>query len=1186
MKNPVKKLISALLAFAVICGMFTAVPSAMASSDNFFAVSPQKYEETVRYMMNGALNTSANLLYGITPRRIYTYKNGYSSEKELIKLATNTGTNGKNAYTYKGTNALATQFNTIVSLTNGVIDADKDNDLSFDSSIWNRSNSEKYMGFEWDLGDSAMIEKFYVNWANKADRNAAGYEIYASDTLGSLYSEESRLFSITNNTDSVNVVTFPQLAHARYFAVRITKCDDGTGTSSIYPRCKQMALSGRHSETNYAIKTDYQIPITLGSSEQQFWMNGKPVTDNSNVLLGKSPVYIAYTDESGTQNITNAVNARAQNFTNGAFGDSYFNGYWKTSTYMNDNTYEDIAWDLQEERAVNELWLAFRPETDNNPFFAAKYAVYVGSALDNLFSGNPVITVDGNCCNVNKITFSDRFARYFGIRMIVPNLDVLFGESNIRMSLVQVSLLGDYKKPLALSAVDANNNELPVIIEGSSTAVFDGQTVDLKIPAQCLFGSNAYLFDGLYENEEKLQTNYKDGYYYATVVLKSAATYKAKYRDAVLLTQNNYLVVGDRETKLKTGNSEKIVEKSAMYEVFSELSLYNDGMTYNLYGWKINGEFIEATPDGKYSFKPTENLEIRTLYTAGEGLYTALFCDMSGNTIGFYRIPSGQTVKSVVTDEVLNKLQMPVAFGYNFTGNWSNDLDVAYDAPVTFKAIYEKDTKKYTVSVNSSKQTDAAFDTRITIVSESGDFSSWKNGKSVVSVDKKYTLYVPGSVNYTESFYGAGNEIADYAAIENGVVWNKTENYYNYTVMCSLNGIKTDEFVKCGVVYTTSDTYNAYGTDWREKLVLGAEGVASATLNRYPTGTNFMVNIIKIRSTGARVARAFVTVIRNGVETVFYSSTAISCTKEGTGLPQTKYKDAVKTYASHPLLNLYGDSPIPYYNASYSGRDVLYSGDGNGNVTKNNPTITPYIVEGSKSCVVIYPGGGYFARSDAGEGIAIANAFNELGLSAFVVRYRTGNNSNAADGYNIDAILSDGQRGVQYVRMNAEEFGIDPNKIAVCGFSAGGHLSVMVSQNEHGENLAGDRTGDISSLPNAAVLGYAVTTLKNGTFNTMPPILSGGDAKRLETIKEQYSGELHVTEKTPPTFIWYGTADSAVSPTYNSIAYYNKLQEAKVISEIHAYQGVEHGKGLSAGTAAEGWQNTAADFLKKVGFDF
>lgn len=1184
MKKPVRKLVSFAMVLAMLLGIFSVVPAVAAGSDNFFSITPKLQKDVEEYIMKGTLDTDANLLYGLTPQRIYTYKNGYDGEKELMKLGTNVGTGGKNAYTYKGSNALGSQFKAVAALTNGRIE-DADNDLNFDASIWERSNSGQYLGFEWDLGDSAFIEKFYVAWANGTDRQVAGYEIYASNTRDTLYSEESKLFSTDSNKDSVNIVTFPQLATARYFAVRITKCDDGTATASVYPRCKQMALSGRHSKTDYAVKTGYQMPINQGSSTQNLWMNGKPVTDKSNVLLGKAPVYIAYTENGTTQNITSAVKGNAQNFTNGTFDDSYFNGYWKDATYMNDNTYEDIAWDLEEERAIKELWLAFRPEVDSNPFFAAKYAIYAGSTLDTLFSGNPIITVDANCSNVNRVVFGSRTARYFGIRLIVPNLYVGYGESNIRMSLSQVSLLGDYKKALKLSAVDAEDNALPVVIEGSDTEVFDGQTVNLKIPAQYRSGDKAYLLDGLYENDSKVQATYADGYYNAAVVRNSASTYKAKYRDAVLLTEDRYLVAGGREVKLNGGHSEKIVDKNAAYEVSSELTIDSDGMSYNLYGWKIDDEFTEATPNGKYSFNPKKNTEIKVLYTAGEGMYTALFCDMSGNTIGVYRIPSGETVKSVVTDEVLSGMPMPTVFGYTFSGNWSNDLNVAYDAPVTFKAIYTKNAQKYTVSVNGTKQSEAAFDTRITISSEASDFSAWKNGKSVVSTDKDYTLYIPGTVNYTESNFGAGNEIADYAALENSVVWGNTENYYNNSVMCSLNGVGSEEFVKAGVIFTTSDTYNAFGTDWREKFILGADGVAGAALDRYPNGDHYMVNILKIRATGARVARAFVTLMRDGVETIFYSSTSIYCDKEGSAVPQTKLINAAGTYASHPMLNLYGDRPIPYYNAAYSSRKVQYSSDGKSEV-ENRPTITPYVVSGAKSAVVIYPGGGYFARSDSGEGMAVANAFNQLGITAFVVRYRVGNSQDATDGYNIDAILSDGQRGVQYVRANAEEFGIDPNKIAVCGFSAGGHLSMMVSQNEHGKNPAGDRIGDISSLPNAAILCYAVTTLKDGTFSSMPPILSGGDPNRLETIKEQYSGELHVTEKTPPTFLWYGTADAAVNPQKNSMTYYDTLQKSGVLSEIHSFKNVAYGVGLGVGTAAAGWQNTAAAFLKKAGFDF
>lgn len=289
-----------------------------------------------------------------------------------------------------------------------------------------------------------------------------------------------------------------------------------------------------------------------------------------------------------------------------------------------------------------------------------------------------------------------------------------------------------------------------------------------------------------------------------------------------------------------------------------------------------------------------------------------------------------------------------------------------------------------------------------------------------------------------------------------------------------------------------------------------------------------------------------------------------------------------KWYADHPILPLYGDHAVPYYNALYSQKLVNLSDDGNGNQTDNTPSITPYIVEGAKKCVIIYPGGGYYQRSDNGEGMWVAKEYNKHGFSAFVVRYRVGDNSSPQNGYNLDAILSDGQRAVQYVRYHAEEFGIDPNKIAICGFSAGGHLAMMVSQNEHKSNVVGDKIGETSNLPNAVILCYAVTTLLTGTFYSMPPILSGDDPTLQASICNMYSGQLHVASDTAPTFAWYGDEDTAVIPEYNSVAYCDALKAAGVYYELYSYKGVGHGVGMGAGSGDTSCFLRSVNFLRKV----
>ena len=145
---------------------------------------------------------------------------------------------------------------------------------------------------------------------------------------------------------------------------------------------------------------------------------------------------------------------------------------------------------------------------------------------------------------------------------------------------------------------------------------------------------------------------------------------------------------------------------------------------------------------------------------------------------------------------------------------------------------------------------------------------------------------------------------------------------------------------------------------------------------------------------------------------------------------------------------------------------------------------------------------------------------------------------------------------------------------------------MSVSQNQMETNVVGDKIGELSNIPNATILGYAVTTLLNGTFSTMPAILGyGHTADEKVAINNKYSGELHATSSLAPTFIWHGNADTAVPPDYNSKAYYNALTAAGAVAEIHSYDNVGHGVGLAGGSNAAPWHAASVTFLKnKAGF--
>ena len=273
-------------------------------------------------------------------------------------------------------------------------------------------------------------------------------------------------------------------------------------------------------------------------------------------------------------------------------------------------------------------------------------------------------------------------------------------------------------------------------------------------------------------------------------------------------------------------------------------------------------------------------------------------------------------------------------------------------------------------------------------------------------------------------------------------------------------------------------------------------------------------------------------------------------------------------YASHRGIKLWGDT-VPY--------------NGNGKGTSIVPMIYPYIAEDNPSgiCAVIFPGGGYSALSTEKEGSAIAEYLNSQGISAFVVHYRVTNGG--ARNYDYHAILSDGLRGVKFARYNAEEFGIDPNKIFTIGFSAGGHLTCMTATHFDFEvddpNYTPDEVDGVSGRPDAAAPSYAVATIvEKYTHSGTSTYFSGGDAQ----IKHDFSAENSVTENTPPIFLWH-TWDDATVPIQNCLGFARALSEQNIPYEMHVYVSGTHGLGLGAtNPTAKTWPGLLTDWAYRT----
>jgi acetyl esterase/lipase len=251
-----------------------------------------------------------------------------------------------------------------------------------------------------------------------------------------------------------------------------------------------------------------------------------------------------------------------------------------------------------------------------------------------------------------------------------------------------------------------------------------------------------------------------------------------------------------------------------------------------------------------------------------------------------------------------------------------------------------------------------------------------------------------------------------------------------------------------------------------------------------------------------------------------------------------------------------------------------------GDAEEDRPTLTMYAVSEEKqqrAAVIVFPGGGYSWLATNHEGRQIANWFNAMGITAFVLRYRLGPK------YHYPVELWDAQRAIRTVRARAAEFGGFPDKIGIIGFSAGGHLaSTAETHFDVGDTAAKDAIDRVSSRPDFVILAYPVISL-------VAPYTHAGSRESLvgknpkpELVKE-LSNEFQVKKDTPPTFLWSTSTDDAVPPE-NSVAFYLALQKAGVPAELHIFAKAPHGVGLDLRDASVGmWGELVLEWMRGRG---
>ncbi len=223
---------------------------------------------------------------------------------------------------------------------------------------------------------------------------------------------------------------------------------------------------------------------------------------------------------------------------------------------------------------------------------------------------------------------------------------------------------------------------------------------------------------------------------------------------------------------------------------------------------------------------------------------------------------------------------------------------------------------------------------------------------------------------------------------------------------------------------------------------------------------------------------------------------------------------------------------------------------------QEEPTLVPYLLQDGKThpCIIVFAGGGYDHRAYH-EGEPVAQWLNTIGFHAFVLEYRL-------RPYTHDAMVSDAVRSVRLVRYRAEAFGIDPNKIGVLGFSAGGHLAYMTAlRYKDGSVNPEDPTDSVSGRPDFAVACYAVASFEKFAHMGTAECFLGEGFTTLDL--HTFSAEQNVTPDTPPMFLWH-TAGDEVVPVENSLNMAKALRANRVPFSLHIYPNGGHGLGLAA----------------------
>lgn len=245
------------------------------------------------------------------------------------------------------------------------------------------------------------------------------------------------------------------------------------------------------------------------------------------------------------------------------------------------------------------------------------------------------------------------------------------------------------------------------------------------------------------------------------------------------------------------------------------------------------------------------------------------------------------------------------------------------------------------------------------------------------------------------------------------------------------------------------------------------------------------------------------------------------------------------------------------------------------------PTYTiykPKVQNDKRSAVIVFPGGGYFITASGHEGSDIAKSLNEVGITAIVIKYRIPSDRTMLN--REIGPLQDAQQAILTVRENAAKWNIDPNKIGIIGFSAGGHLAASLGTH-YAESLI-PNPNKTSLRPDFMILGYPVISFQDSIthLGSRDNLIGKNPSKEKMDF---YSNELQITKNTAPSFLFHASDDDAVN-VLNSVYFYQSLIAHHVKAELHIYQNGGHGFGLINKTSKDLWMESCRNWMQHNGW--